>query len=110
MLELSALDAVDYTIERSFPSEGCEFYVTLRRGRHDQGGEQDLQTRRLELQRQTLTELYEQANMLTDEVAHDEREAALQAQLAAAIDELAAARATVSWRVTRPLRRIRRLF
>jgi len=136
VLELSALEVIDFTIDRFLPGEGCEFYVTLRRGRVDHGDKELLQARRVELQRCTLEELREQAEML------DGRKAALAAELAeahasvtalsdeldavqaklttelvetrasatAVSDELAAVRATVSWRVTRPLRSIRRHF
>ena len=31
VLELAALDMIDFSVERSFPTEGCEFYVTLGR-------------------------------------------------------------------------------
>jgi SAM-dependent methyltransferase len=66
MLELSALNAIDFTVVRSFPSEGCEFYVTLRRGRVDHGDTDGLQARRLKLQRRTLEELSEQGEMLDE--------------------------------------------
>jgi len=69
MLELSALNAIDFTVVRSFPTDGCEFYVTLRRGRIDHSDTNVLQARRLNLHRRTLEELREQAEML------DEREA-----------------------------------
>jgi SAM-dependent methyltransferase len=69
MLELSALNAIDFTVVRSFPSEGCEFYVTLRRGRVDHGDTEVLQARRLKLQRHTLEELREQAEMLDERKA-----------------------------------------
>src|SRR5215204_3766789 len=75
MLELSALNAIDFTVVRSFPSEGCEFYVTLRRGRVDHRDTDVLQARRLKLQRRTLEELREQAEML------DERKAAPTAEV-----------------------------
>jgi len=78
MLELSALNAIDFTVVRSFPSEGCEFYVTLRRGRVDHRDTDVLQARRLKLQRRTLEELREQAEML------DERKAAPTAEVAEA--------------------------
>lgn len=136
VLELSALEVIDFTIDGTLPGEGCEFYVTLRRGRVDHGNKEVLQARRLELQRCTLEELREQAEML------DGRKPALAAELAearasvtalrdelgavrarlttelaearasatAVSNELAAVRATVSWRVTRPLRSIRRRF
>jgi len=66
MLELSALNVIDFTVVRSFPSEGCEFYVTLRRGRVDHGDMDVVQARRLKLQRRTLEELREQAEMLDE--------------------------------------------
>jgi SAM-dependent methyltransferase len=69
MLELSALNAIDFTTVRSFPSEGCEFYVTLRRGRVDHSDTDALQARRLNLQRRTLEELREQVEMLDEWLA-----------------------------------------
>jgi SAM-dependent methyltransferase len=66
MLELSALNVIDFSIEHSFPTEGCEFYVTLRRGRVDYGSDQDLQARRLELLRSTFEEVREQIDLLAD--------------------------------------------
>jgi hypothetical protein len=66
MLELSALNAIDFTVVRSFPSEGCEFYVTLRRGRVDLSDPNVLRARRLRLQRRALEELSEQAEMLDE--------------------------------------------
>ncbi len=64
MLELSALNAIDFTVVRSFPTDGCEFYVTLRRGRVDHSDTNVLQARRLKLLRRTLEEVREQAEML----------------------------------------------
>jgi SAM-dependent methyltransferase len=136
VLELSALEAIDFMIDRSLPGDGCEFYVTLRRGRVDYGDKEVLQRRRLKLQRSALEELGEQANMLdgrkadlTAELAEvrasatalsnelDEVRATLTTELAetrasatAVSNELVAVRATLSWRVTRPLRSIRRRF
>lgn len=66
MLELSALHLIDFTVVRSFPSEGCEFYVTMRRGRVDLSDPDILHERRLKLQRRTLDELREQAEMLDE--------------------------------------------
>ena len=78
MLELSALNAIDFTVVRSFPSDGCEFYVTLRRGRVDHSDTNVLQARRLKLLQRTLEELREQAGML------DKREASPTAEVAVA--------------------------
>jgi SAM-dependent methyltransferase len=69
ILELSTLKMIDFSIERSFPTEGCEFYVTLRRGRVTHGSAQDLQELRLDLLRQTFAEIREQIDMLTDGAA-----------------------------------------
>jgi len=66
MLELSALNAINFTVVRSFPTEGFEFYVTLRRGRVDHGDADVLQARRLNLLQRTLEELREQAGMLDE--------------------------------------------
>jgi hypothetical protein len=57
---------IDFQIDRSFPTEGCEFYVTLRRGRVGYATEQDLQTRRLELLRRTFEEVRDQIELLAD--------------------------------------------
>ena len=65
----SALNAIDFTIVRSFPSEGCEFYVTLRRGRIDHSDPDVLQARRLKLLRRTMEELREQAEMLDEKAS-----------------------------------------
>jgi hypothetical protein len=63
ILELSALEVIDFSIDRSFPTEGCEFYVTLRRGTVGYDDE-ELRTRRLELLRRTYDEFREQIDML----------------------------------------------
>ena len=66
MLELSALNVIDFTVAEAFPTDGCEFFVTLRRGRVDQSDTNILQARRIELQRRMLEELREQAQMLLE--------------------------------------------
>ncbi len=66
MLELSALNAIDFTIVRSFASEGFEFCVTLRRGRVDHSDTNVFYARRLKLQRRILEELREQVEMLSE--------------------------------------------
>jgi|GEM_PF-4882364 len=75
MLELSVLNAIDLTVVRSFPPHGCEFYVTLRRGRVDHSDMNLLQARRLKLQRRILEELREQAEMLDGRPASSTAEA-----------------------------------
>ena len=86
MLELSALNAIDFTVVRSFPSEGCEFYVTLRRGRVDHGDTDVLQARRLKLQRRTLEELREQAEMLDARDLNEQDRAALSSGVGATLE------------------------
>ena len=86
MLELSALNAIDYTVVRSFPSEGCEFYVTLRRGRVDHDDTDVLQARRLQLQRRTLEELREQAQLLDARDLNEQDRAALSSGVGATLE------------------------
>jgi hypothetical protein len=79
VLELSALNEIDFTVIRSFPTDGCEFYVTLGRGRVHHDDLDALEARRLKLQLRTLEELREQAVML------DERKTSPTAEVAEAI-------------------------
>ncbi len=60
MLELAALETIDLVIDRTFPTEGTEFYVTLRRGRRVPADDDELQALRLGLLRGTLEEVGEQ--------------------------------------------------
>jgi SAM-dependent methyltransferase len=63
VLELGYLDEIDFQIARLHPTVGCEFHVTLRRGRpilHDD----QLNARRLQLLRAILFEVREQADLL----------------------------------------------
>jgi SAM-dependent methyltransferase len=90
ILELSALRVIDFSIARSFPTEGCEFYVTLHRGRVDHGSEQDLHARRLELLRRTFEEVREQVELLSDGNRTLREELALRTQQ---LDELHRTRA-----------------
>jgi SAM-dependent methyltransferase len=62
--ELSALGVVDFSIAHTFPTDGCEFYATLRRGRAVPASEQELNARRLELLGTMLEELADQAQLL----------------------------------------------
>jgi SAM-dependent methyltransferase len=65
ILELSALEEVDFRIDRSFPTERYEFYVTLRRGRAPVAPG-DVDARRLELLHATLVEVREQTAYLPE--------------------------------------------
>jgi SAM-dependent methyltransferase len=49
LLELNALDLLDWVIDGEFPSEGVEFYVTLKRGKICFASNAELQTKRLNL-------------------------------------------------------------
>jgi SAM-dependent methyltransferase len=69
MLELAALEAIDYSIERRFSTDGCEFYVTLRRGRQVPANPEELQSARLDLLRRTFTEVGEQIDLLAGAAA-----------------------------------------
>jgi len=66
MLELAALEVIDFTVNTLFPTEDCEFYVTLRRGRQIPRDENELEALRLDLLRETFTEIGEQIGLLTE--------------------------------------------
>jgi SAM-dependent methyltransferase len=118
MLELSALEMIDFSIDRTFPPEGCEFYVTLRRGRVDYGTERDLRDQRLELLRRTFAEVGEQIEMLADVAAPREPPAAdggetidaLRKERDCALRNYEMAMNSKSMRVTAPLRRVAALL
>jgi SAM-dependent methyltransferase len=118
MLELSALEIIDFSIDRTFLPEGCEFYVTLRRGRVDYGTERDLQDRRLELLRRTFTELREQIEILADVAPPLEPPAAdggemidaLRKERDSARRNYEMAMNSKSMRITAPLRRVAALL
>jgi SAM-dependent methyltransferase len=63
MLELGALGEIDFQIAHLHPTAGCEFHVTLRRGRPTLSEDQ-LNARRLELLGATLADVREQADLL----------------------------------------------
>ena len=96
MLELGALETIDFSITCSFPTEGCEFYATLRRGRDGPESEEELRARRLELLRQTLSEIREQAELMDGDAPSDELGQRLAMQLSSR-----------SRRLRGPLRRLR---
>lgn len=49
VLELNALDLLDWNIDVEFPSEGVEFWVTLKRGKIAFASNSELQAKRLDL-------------------------------------------------------------
>jgi SAM-dependent methyltransferase len=69
MLELGALELIYFSIAHSFPTEGFEFFVTLRRGRAVPGGQEELQAERLRLLRRTMQELADQTSLFESEDA-----------------------------------------
>ncbi len=66
-LELANLGVFPFRIEQSFPTSGCEFYVTLRKGEPEEFSREDWNGRRLQLLKQITREIGEQANSLSDE-------------------------------------------
>jgi SAM-dependent methyltransferase len=60
-LEINALGLTPFNVERSYPTEGCEFYVSLSRGAV---AAEDLAAERLRLNKQIIFELAEQAEAL----------------------------------------------
>jgi SAM-dependent methyltransferase len=67
ILELSQLDVIPFSVARTFPSNGCEFYITLREGPPDKLGFERLQQERLRLMKAIVRELADQARWLVDE-------------------------------------------
>jgi SAM-dependent methyltransferase len=61
VLEANALGLTPFNVERSYPTEGCEFYVSLSRGAV---AAEDLAAERLRLSKQIIFELAEQAEAL----------------------------------------------
>jgi hypothetical protein len=64
ILELGVIDAIDWVMDIDFPSEGCEFYVTLKRGRPRFESDAQLQQKRIELLKSILLELKVQCDYL----------------------------------------------
>ena len=62
-LELGALGLVDFRIEKIFPTTGCEFFVTLQKGKLGLSV-QEVQDRRLALLRGMVNDLAEQAGYM----------------------------------------------
>jgi hypothetical protein len=114
-LELEALEAIDYTIDRTFPTEGCEFYVTLRRGRQPPADPDQLEAARLDLLRRTFAEVGEQIDLLAGDSTAPAPpvEARLEHELDALREDrdrllrnYELAMSSKSWRLTAPLRRV----
>jgi hypothetical protein len=110
MVELAALGEVAFTVDRAFPTEGFEFYVTLRRGRDVPEAAQDLDAWRLELLGETLAEMGAQAQLLHERWESGSSGANVRSAspeqfridvLERQLDTLLASR---SWRLTAPLR------
>jgi SAM-dependent methyltransferase len=119
MLELAALEAIDFTIVRRFPTDGCEFYVTLGRGRQVPADPKELQSARLDLLRRTFAEVGEQIDLLVGGSA--EAPTPVAAVLEGEIEALREERDSLlrnyqiamnskSWRLTAPLRRVAALM
>jgi hypothetical protein len=110
MLELAALGEIALSVDRAFPTQGFEFYVTLRRGRDVPKKEQDLDARRLELLRATLAEVGAQAELLHERVKSDRSDgnarnaSAEQFRIDVLERQLDTLLSSRSWRLTAPLR------
>lgn len=75
ILELAALGEINFMIEQLFPTEGTEFYVTLRRGQDPRANEPALTRTRLELLGGVMAEMHEQATwyMRADDANPDQQ-------------------------------------
>jgi len=67
MLELGQLGHLPFVIEHRFPTSGCEFFVTCRKGEPKKLGPDALARERLRLMKAIVRELAEQARYLHDE-------------------------------------------
>lgn len=67
ILELGQLGVIPFEIAYSYPTEGCEFYATLRKGDVFQMDPVALNDARLKLMKEVVRELGEQARWLADE-------------------------------------------
>jgi SAM-dependent methyltransferase len=64
ILELNNLGFIDWTIDVSYPTVGCEFFVTLKRSQQ-RLSDDEVQQMRLDLNKRIVLELGEQATLLT---------------------------------------------
>ena len=64
VLELAALGEIDFMVHQAFPTEGCEFFVTLQRGQDPRCSLPNLDAARMSLLRSTMVELAEQTEWL----------------------------------------------
>lgn len=67
ILELGQLGIIPFEVVRTFPTEGCEFFVTLRASEVQPMAPDQLANERLRLMKETVRELGEQARWLTDD-------------------------------------------
>jgi len=67
ILELSQLGVLPFTVARTFPTSGCEFYVTLRKSVPSKLESSRLQEQRLRLMKASIRELGQQSRWLVDE-------------------------------------------
>lgn len=67
ILELGQLGVIPFEIAYSYPTDGCEFYATLRKGDIPRMDPVTLNDARLRLMEAVVRELGEQARWLADE-------------------------------------------
>jgi SAM-dependent methyltransferase len=67
MLDLAQMGVLPFTIARTFPTNGCEFYVSLRKGLPAKMDREALKEARLRLMKGMVRELGQQASWLLDD-------------------------------------------
>jgi hypothetical protein len=67
IFELGLLDVIPFYIEYEFPTAGCEFFVTLRKGVLPQMSPKEMDQERLRLIKNTVRDLGQQARWLADD-------------------------------------------
>jgi SAM-dependent methyltransferase len=75
ILELNYLDVIDWTIDCHFPTVGCEFFVTLKKGKTAYASESDFDDQRLNLLKNVLDEVKTQREYLIEPDCDDNQAA-----------------------------------
>lgn len=72
--ELNYLNVIDWTVDCHFPSVGCEFFVTLKRGRATYASDSDFNNQRLDLLKNMLGEIRTQQEYLSEPVGDNSQD------------------------------------
>lgn len=68
MIELNYLNIIDWTLDSYFPTVGCEFFITLKKGKTTYASESDFNDQRLALLKDILGEVRTQQEYLIEQI------------------------------------------